>query len=45
MITADKIPGRLLLYQRNEITEHHVYRQIARTVDSVNGRALEQIAA
>jgi VIT1/CCC1 family predicted Fe2+/Mn2+ transporter len=35
---------RLLLYQRNEITEHHVYRKLARTVGAENRAVLEQMA-
>lgn len=35
---------RLLVYQRNEITEHHIYRRIARLTDSGNRRVLEQMA-
>jgi VIT1/CCC1 family predicted Fe2+/Mn2+ transporter len=36
---------QLLGYQRNEITEHHIYRQLAKTIKSPdNRRILEQIA-
>ncbi len=37
---------KLLTYQRNEITEHHIYEKLARTIDSPeNRRILEEIAA
>ena len=36
---------QLLGYQRNEITEHHIYRQLAQTIkSSENRRILKQIA-
>jgi len=37
---------QLLAYQKNEITEHHIYTRLARTADSPANRALlEKIAA
>jgi VIT1/CCC1 family predicted Fe2+/Mn2+ transporter len=37
---------KLLTYQRNEITEHHIYQRLAQAVDSPeNSRVLEDIAA
>ena len=37
---------QLLTYQRNEITEHHIYTRLARTIKSPeNRRVLEKIAA
>ncbi len=40
--TRDKI----LTYQRNEITEHHIYEKLARAIDSPeNSRVLRDIAA
>lgn len=37
---------KLLAFQRNEITEHHIYRRLARTIKSPeNAAILEQIAA
>jgi len=44
MSIDEKVRRRLLVYQRNEITEHDVYRKVARTVDPGNRRVLEQIA-
>jgi VIT1/CCC1 family predicted Fe2+/Mn2+ transporter len=35
---------RLLVYQRNEITEHHIYRKLARTAAPENRSVLEQMA-
>lgn len=36
---------QLLTFQRNEITEHHIYRHLARTIKSKeNSRVLQQIA-
>ena len=36
---------QLLVYQRNEITEHHIYTRLARTIESPeNRRVLEEIA-
>jgi hypothetical protein len=35
----------LLVYQRNEITEYHIYQQLAKTIKSAeNRKILEQIA-
>ena len=40
-----EIEEQLLTAQKNEITEYHVYRRLARTLkDSQNGKALERIA-
>jgi VIT1/CCC1 family predicted Fe2+/Mn2+ transporter len=35
---------RLLAYQRNEITEHHIYRKLARSAAPENRSVLEQMA-
>ena len=35
---------RLLAFQRNEITEHHVYRRLAASQNEENRRVLERIA-
>ena len=46
MAIAQALRKQLLDYQRNEITEHHIYRQLARTIKSPeNQRILEQIAS
>jgi vacuolar iron transporter family protein len=46
MELTESLRQRLLTAQTNEITEHHVYRQIAaRLKDSNNRRVLEEIAA
>ena len=40
-----EIRERLLVYQKNEITEHHIYRMLAKAVKSPeNRRVLEEIA-
>lgn len=40
-----EIEEQLLAAQKNEITEYHVYRRLARTLkDSQNGKALDRIA-
>ncbi|MEZ0395320.1 MAG: VIT1/CCC1 transporter family protein [Anaerolineales bacterium] len=40
------IMEQLLTFQRNEVTEHHIYRRLARTIKSPeNAAILEQIAA
>ena len=37
---------KLLTYQKNEITEHHIYKRLARAIDSPeNSRVLDDIAA
>ncbi|MEJ2639933.1 MAG: hypothetical protein P8010_10195 [Desulfosarcinaceae bacterium] len=44
MLSADR-KRQLLIYQRNEITEHHIYRRLARLQKSVeNRRILARIA-
>jgi VIT1/CCC1 family predicted Fe2+/Mn2+ transporter len=46
MTVSQAIREKLLLYQKNEITEHHIYNMLARTVKSPENRQiLEQIAA
>jgi hypothetical protein len=40
----DELRRRLLIYQRNEITEHHIYRALAETVDAENRQVLERLA-
>ena len=45
MSTDDSLHRELLNYQRNEITEHHIYRKIAATLEpSGNRDTLERIA-
>jgi VIT1/CCC1 family predicted Fe2+/Mn2+ transporter len=42
---SNEVRRRLLDYQRNELTEHHIYRKLARTIPSAeNRRILEDIA-
>ena len=46
MSLSQEIREQILTYQRNEITEHHIYKQLARTIKAPeNKRILEQIAA
>jgi VIT1/CCC1 family predicted Fe2+/Mn2+ transporter len=46
MKISDDIRQRLLAFQRNEITEHHIYNRLARTIKSPENRqVLEHIAA
>lgn len=45
---SPELVARICAYQRNEITEHHIYSRLARAVgrkDSRNARVLERIAA
>jgi VIT1/CCC1 family predicted Fe2+/Mn2+ transporter len=43
---SKEIREKLLVYQKNEITEHHIYMRLARTVKSPeNRRILEEIAS
>lgn len=45
MQITEEMRQRLLAYQRNEITEHHIYRKLAGTIKSPeNRRVLEHIA-
>jgi VIT1/CCC1 family predicted Fe2+/Mn2+ transporter len=45
MNISEEIRQKLLVYQKNEITEHHIYRRLARTISSPeNRRILENIA-
>jgi VIT1/CCC1 family predicted Fe2+/Mn2+ transporter len=44
MSVDEQLRERLLVYQRNEITEHHVYRKLAKTLGPENRRVLEQMA-
>jgi len=45
MSISDEIRQRLMVYQKNEITEHHIYRKLATKVRSPeNRRILENIA-
>jgi VIT1/CCC1 family predicted Fe2+/Mn2+ transporter len=45
MAVSEELRRTLLDYQRNEITEHHIYLRLARTVNSAeNRRILEGIA-
>lgn len=42
---SPEVREKLLTYQENEITEHHIYRRLAQTVDSPDDRRiLEEIA-
>ena len=42
---SDEIRAKLLTYQENEITEHHIYNKLADVVDSPdNSRILREIA-
>ena len=46
MQITDEVRRKLLGFQRNEITEHHIYSKLAATIKSEhNRRILEQIAA
>ena len=45
MAISKEIREKLLAYQKNEITEHHIYRMLAKAVKSPeNKRVLEEIA-
>lgn len=45
MTISDEIRQKMLAFQKNEITEYHIYRRLARIVDSPeNQRILEDIA-
>jgi VIT1/CCC1 family predicted Fe2+/Mn2+ transporter len=45
MAIGKEMRETLLVYQKNEITEHHIYRMLAKTVKSPeNRRVLEEIA-
>jgi len=45
MSLSDALKRQLLVYQRNEITEHHIYKKLAqRIADPENKRVLEKIA-
>ncbi|MBN1583375.1 MAG: VIT1/CCC1 transporter family protein [Anaerolineae bacterium] len=45
MSVGQALHQQLLVYQRNEITEHHIYKQLAKTIKSPeNRRILERIA-
>jgi VIT1/CCC1 family predicted Fe2+/Mn2+ transporter len=45
MEISKELRDQLLTYQRNEITEHHIYKRLARTIKSPeNRRVLEEIA-
>lgn len=41
----EQLRQQLTLFQRNEITEHHIYTRLAGTVGPENKQVLEQIAA
>ena len=46
MTVSDDVRQRLLAFQRNEITEHHIYSGLARTIKSPENRqVLEHIAS
>lgn len=45
MAISEDIREKLLVYQKNEITEHHIYKMLAKAVKSPgNRRVLEEIA-
>jgi VIT1/CCC1 family predicted Fe2+/Mn2+ transporter len=45
MNITDEVQKKLLVFQKNEITEHHIYRKLAQTIKSPeNRRILESIA-
>jgi VIT1/CCC1 family predicted Fe2+/Mn2+ transporter len=45
MSISEEVRQKLLIYQKNEITEHHIYRRLARIVSSPENRPLlEEIA-
>ena len=45
MNISEEIRRKLLVYQKNEITEYHIYRRLARTISSPENRhILENIA-
>ena len=45
MELSTKLHQQLLIFQRNEITEHHIYKRLARTIKSPeNRKILERIA-
>lgn len=41
----EQLGRQLAIFQRNEITEHHIYKKLAGTVSPENRQVLEQIAA
>ena len=41
----EQMRQQLTIFQRNEITEHHIYKKLAGTVSPENRQVLEQIAA
>jgi VIT1/CCC1 family predicted Fe2+/Mn2+ transporter len=46
MDISGELRERLLVYQKNEITEHHIYQRLARTIESPENRqVLEKIGA
>jgi VIT1/CCC1 family predicted Fe2+/Mn2+ transporter len=46
MSISQALRQQLLTYQRNEITEHHIYKQLAKTIKSTeNRRILDEIAS
>ena len=44
MAWTRRCTGGLLAYQRNEITEHHIYRKLARSAAPENRSVLGQMA-
>lgn len=45
MVFDQGLHNELLVYQRNEITEYHIYKQLSKTIKSVeNKKILDQIA-
>jgi len=45
MAVSQALHQHLLVYQRNEITEHHIYKQLAKTIKSPeNSHVLGKIA-
>ena len=43
MSIDDKLRQRLLAFQKNEITEYHIYRRLARSVPSAENRRILQV--
>ncbi len=41
---VDALKGVFLVFQKNEITEHHVYRRLAKKAKGENARVLDRIA-
>ncbi len=45
MSITETVRKKILAFQQNEITEHHIYKRLAKTIkDPENARILEKIA-